>query len=492
MTRRRALADLTRVAVVGAGPNGLAAAVTLARAGLDVEVFERNPWPGGGAATRELTLPGFRHDLASAVHPMALASPFFAEFQLRRRIELIVPEVSFAHPLPGRGAHGYRELDRTAADIGRDGPAYRRLLRPLIEHLTGVVELTMNPLLRWPRDPLAAGWYGARTLETGSAAWALRFEEDIAPALLTGCAAHTIGRHPRPARAGGGLLLAATAHHAGWPVPLGGAQAITDALVADLRAHGGRLHLDALVTDLRQLDGFAAQVLDVSAPALAQLGGDRLPGRYRRALHRFRPGSGVAKVDFALDGPVPWSDPVVARAPTVHLGGTRADIAAAEGVVARGGIPQQPFVLAVQPGVVDPTRAPAGKAVLWAYLHVPFGSDFDPTAAVTAAVERHAPGFRDLILASTATPAAALGPAVSANFAGGDFASGAVTLRQLIARPVLSPVPWRTPLPGVYLASGATSPGPSVHGMAGWHAARTLLSDNGIEVPSLSPDVIPR
>ncbi|MBB2893161.1 phytoene desaturase family protein [Flexivirga oryzae] len=489
MTRRHAVARLGSVAVVGSGPNGLAAAVTLARAGLAVEVFERNDWAGGGAATREITLPGFRHDVASAVHPMALASPFFREFGLARRIDLVVPEVSFAHPLPGRGGHGYRDLDRTAADLGRDGPAYRRLLRPLVDHLDGVVDLAMNPLLRLPRDPLAAGLYGVRVAEAGSPAWGARFDGDIAPAMLTGCAAHAIGRHPGPAAAGGGLLLAATAHRAGWPIPVGGSQSITDALVADLRAHGGRLRLGTEVTELRQLDGFDAAVLDVSARALATLGGDRLPDRYRRALARFRPGDGVSKVDFALAGPVPWSDPVVGQAPTVHLGGTRAQIAAAERMVLRGGIPEHPYVLVAQPSVVDPSRAPDGKAVLWAYLHVPFGSDFDATQAVTAAVEEHAPGFRDLVLASTATPATELGAAVSANFAGGDFASGAITMRQLIKRPVLSPVPWRTPLSGVYLASGATSPGPAVHGMAGWHAARTLLSDNGFEVPQLGPGV---
>ena len=492
MTRRHALAHLGRVAVVGSGPNGLAAAVTLARAGLEVEVFERNRWVGGGASTREITLPGFRHDLASAVHPMALASPFFRAFQLSRRIELVVPDVSFAHPLPGRSGHGYRDLDRAAADIGRDGPAYRRLLRPLVEHLDGVVDLTMNPLLRLPRHPLAAGWYGARVAEAGSPAWAVRFDEDIAPAMLTGCAAHAIGRQPSPAAAGGGLLLAATAHHAGWPIPVGGSQSITDALVDDLRVHGGRLRTGTEVTDLRQLDGFDACVLDVCADTLARLGGDRWPERYRRALRRFRPGDGVSKVDFALDGPVPWRDPVTAQAPTVHLGGTRAQIAAAERVVLRGGIPERPYVLVAQPGVVDATRAPDGKSVLWAYLHVPFGSDFDATEAVTAAVEQHAPGFRDLVLASTATTAAQLGAAVSANFAGGDFASGAITLRQIVKRPVVSPTPWRTPLPGIYLASGAASPGPSVHGMAGWHAARTLLSDNEIDVPSLAPDVTPR
>lgn len=475
------------MAVVGSGPNGLAAAVTLARAGLDVEVFERNGWTGGGAATRQVTLPGFRHDLASAVHPMALVSPFFRGFGLARRIELVVPEVSFAHPLRVRGGHGYRDLDRAVDAIGRDGPAYRRLLLPVIEHLDGVAELTMNSLLRPPRDLVSTLVYGARAVENGTVAWGLRFAEEIAPAMLTGCAAHTIGRHPRLATAGAGLLLSAMAHRGGWPVPVGGSQAITDALVDDLRAHGGRVRLNAEVTELAQLADFGACVLDVTAPSLVELAGDRLPDRYRRALRRFRPGGGVAKVDFALDGPVPWADPVVGRAPTVHLGGNRAQLAAAERQVARGVIPRRPYVLVVQPSVLDPTRAPVGKAVLWAYTHVPLGSDFDVTELITGAVEEHAPGFRDLILASTAMPAAAIGDAVSVNFRGGDLAGGAVTLRQLLGRPVLSPSPWRTPLRGVYLGSSATAPGPGVHGMAGWHAARTLLSDNGIDLPDLAP-----
>lgn len=480
--------NLTRVAVVGAGPNGLAAAVTLARAGLAVDVFERNGWTGGGAATRELSLPGFRHDVASAVHPMALASPFFQEFDLARRIDLVVPEASFAHPLPGgRSGIGYRDLDRAADALGADGDAYRSFLGPVVERLRGVTDMTMNTLLRVPRDPIAAAVYGARVLEAGTPAWSRRFVEDVAPAMLTGCAAHTIGRHPTLAMAGGGLMLSATAHAQGWPVPVGGSQAIVDALVADLEAHGGRVHLGREVTDLAQLDEYDAAVLDVGVPAFLTMGAARLPDRYRRALERFKPGSGVSKVDMALAGPVPWSDPRIGKAPTVHLGGTREQIAAAENDVARGRVPERPYVLAVQPSVVDSTRAPAGQATFWAYVHVPFDSDVDATEAVLAAVEEHAPGFRDLVLASTATRADEFAAAVSPNFAGGDFASGAVTMTQMLKRPVVSPTPWRTPADGVYLASGATTPGPSVHGMCGWHAARTLLHDNEIPAPNLAP-----
>lgn len=479
---------LSRAAVVGSGPNGLAAAVTLARAGLDVEVLERNDWVGGGAATRELTLPGFRHDVASAVHPMALASPFFQAFGLRDRIELLVPEMSFAHPLPdGRSGLGYRDLDRAADAIGRDGAAYRAFLKPVVDHLRGATDLTMNPLLRVPRAPVAAGVYATRVLEGGSPVWNRRFAEEIAPAMLIGCSAHTIGTHPSLAMAGGGLMLSATAHAQGWPVPAGGSQAIIDALVADLEAHGGRVRTGVEVDDLGQLEEYDASVLDVSAPALAQLGGRRFPERYTRALGRFRPGNGVSKVDFALSAPIPWADTRLGEAPTIHLGGTREQIAAAERDVAQGRLPAKPYVLAVQPGVVDPSRAPEGRAVLWAYTHVPYDSPEDATEAITRAVEEFAPGFRDLVLASTATRATEFAAQVSSNFIGGDFASGAVTLWQMLKRPVVSPTPWRTPLDGIYLGSGAASPGPSVHGMSGWHAARTLLADHHVEVPDLSP-----
>ena len=479
--------SISRVAVVGAGPNGLAAAVTLARAGLAVDVFERNPWLGGGSATRQTTLPGFRHDVASAVHPMALASPFFRVFELSERIELAVPEVSFAHPLPnGRSGLGYRDLDRAADAIGRDGAAYRAFLRPLVERIAGAADLTLNPLLRVPREPIAAAVFAARVLEGGTPAWHVRYDEEIAPAMLTGCAAHAIGRHPSLATAGGGAVLAATAHAGGWPVPIGGSQAIVDALAADLENHGGRLVLGQEITDLAELDAYDASVLDVGVPALLALGGRRLPDRYRSALGRYRHGNGVSKVDFALAGPVPWSDDRISDAPTVHLGGTREQIAASERQVMRGRVPERPYVLAVQPSVVDETRAPAGRATLWAYIHVPDDSDVDATELVTRAVEEHAPGFRDLVLASVATRASDFAQAVSPNFVGGDFASGAVTLAQMVKRPVVSRTPWRTPVRGAYVGSGATSPGPAVHGMGGWHAARTLLADHGITEPSLA------
>lgn len=465
------------VAVVGAGPNGLAAAVTMARAGLPVDVLEMADAPGGGASTRESTLPGYRHDLGSAVHPMALASPFFRAFELDRRIELVVPEISFGHPLPhGRSGIAYRDLERTVDGLGRDGPAYRSLIRPLVRRIDGVSDLTGNQLLRVPRDPVAAAVFGARTAEQGTPLWALRFRKQTAPAMLTGTAAHTIGRHPRLATAGAGLLLTAHAHARGWPVPTGGSQTIIDALVADLTAHGGRLLTGTPVRTIADVAGYRTVLFDVSVPSFVQIAGLRLPAAYLKALRRFRHGNGASKLDAALSGPIPWTEPALRRTPTIHLGGTRRQITAAERDVARGRIPDHPYVLLVQPSVIDPSRAPQGHAVLWAYTHVPYGCPLDQSQAILEAIEAHAPGIRDLILATTATPATRFAQ-ISPNFTGGDFATGAVTVPQLLHRPVLSPHPWRTPIEGFYLASSATPPGPSVHGLCGWYAARLALRD---------------
>ncbi|KNX38433.1 phytoene desaturase family protein [Luteipulveratus halotolerans] len=475
------------VAVVGAGPNGLAAAVTLARAGLRVDVLERNAYAGGGASTQPLTEPGFVHDLASAVHPMALASPFFRAFELDRRIDLLVPEISFGHPLPdGRVGLAWHDLDRTADGLGRDGAAYRRLLAPLVEHLDAVNDFTTQSLIGVPRKPWGAFLFGLRALEQGTPAWNLRFQDEVAPALLTGAGAHVIGRHPRLSMAGGGLALTVNAHGRGWPVPRGGSQAISNALVADLEAHGGRVLLGREVTSYDDIADYRTVLLDTSTKALLDIYGTRLPHRYRVALQQFRPGNAASKVDFALSGPVPWADPDLARTPTVHLGGTRAQIAAAERDVAHGRVPHDPYILVTQPSVLDPSRAPEGQAVLWAYAHVPYNSAADMTETITAAVERHAPGFRDVVISSTATPASELGR-FSANFEGGDFANGAVNMLQMVRRPVLSPSPWRTPLEGVYLASSAAAPGPSVHGLAGWYAARLALRERfGLDAPDLS------
>lgn len=461
--------------VVGSGPNGLAAAVTLARSGLSVALYERQNALGGAASSAELTLPGFLHDVGSAVHPLALESWFFREFGLDRRVPFVVPEVSFAHPLDGgRAGLAYRDLARTADRIGRDGPAYARLLRPLVDHLRGVADFTGNALLRVPGDPLAAVFFGLRSLEQGGPWWNARFREQVAPALLTGVSAHSILAQPSLASAGAGLVLATYGHGRGWPIPVGGSQAIADAMIADLRAHGGVVHTGVDVQDLDQLPPARAILLDVTPRALVRLAGDRMPAAYRRAMERFRYGGGVAKVDFALSEPVPWADPEVSRSGTVHIGGTRAEIAAAENAVVAGRLPDAPYVLASQPSLFDSTRAPDGRHVLWAYTHVPAGSPADREEAIVRQIERFAPGFRDTVIATssrTAVDIAAWNP----NFPGGDISAGAPSLPQLIGRPVYRRDPWHTPMPGVYLCSSSTSPGPGVHGLAGWQAALSAL-----------------
>jgi phytoene dehydrogenase-like protein len=484
-----------RATVVGSGPNGLAAAVTLARAGYIVRVVEASGTIGGGTRTAELTLPGFRHDVGSAVHPAALSSPFFRAFGLRERIPWVVPEIAFAQPLDPlhrrgvpRAAIAWRDLERTAAGLGRDGGAWRALTCPLSSHLDGVVDFTGHQLLRMPRHPVTAVRFGLRALEFGTRLGRRTFRTEEAAALFAGVVAHANRPLPDVGAAASALFLLAHAHAGdGWAYPRGGAQAIADAMIGDLVAHGGVVETDVLITSLDRLDwGDPAAgdllILDTS-PRLALTLPD-VPAHYARSIRRYRYGAGAAKVDFALDGPVPWAHPDVASSPTVHVGGTREEVAASENQVAAGRISERPYVLTVQPSVLDESRAPAGKQVLWAYIHVPSGSTLDPTDLVTRQIERFAPGFRDRILASTAMTAAertAFNPADI----GGDILGGAFTLAQAVRRPILSPTPWRTPMRGVYLASASTPPGPGVTGMPGWYAARQALSDNagvGIEL----------
>lgn len=473
--------------VVGAGPNGLAAAVTLARAGLAVTLYEMQPTVGGGARTAEVTLPGFSHDICSAVHPMALASEFFQRFALSERLEFVTPEISYAHPLDGgRAAIAYRDLERTVAGLQRDGPPWRRLMEPLLRHREQLAEVTGAALLRVPPHPLAAVILGLRVLEQGSPAWNLRWQTELAPALLSGVMAHAIQPMPSLGSAAAGLVLAMSAHAGGWPIPVGGSQRIMDVLAADFRALGGEIILDHTVRSLRELPPARAVLLDVTPKALAAIAGNRLPDRYRRRLLRYRYGNAAAKVDFALAGPVPWRHPELALAGTLHLGGTRAELAEAENAVAAGRHPRRPYVLVSQPSQFDPTRAPAGQQAVWAYTHVPRGSTVDPTTAVSAQIERFAPGFQDLILGSRSLTAAQLAE-YNPNYVAGDIASGAGSVAGLIARPVLSTEPWRIPSRGLYLCSAATPPGPGVHGLAGWNAAKSALRHEfDLPAPALS------
>ncbi len=473
--------------VVGSGPNGLSAAVALARAGYAVRVLEAADTIGGGVRTAELTLPGFRHDVCSAIHPAASSSPFFQAFGLRERVEWIVPEVSYAQPLDGgRAAIAWRDLERTAAGLGRDERAWRAVLRPLSTHLAGLVDFTGSQLLRVPRHPVTTVRFGLRVLQLGSALGRGTFATEEANALLAGVLAHANTTIPSVGASASGLFLAAHGHtDDGWGYPRGGAQRIADALVEDLKAHSGELETRHPVTSLADLDWGDPDAGDLllldTSPRLA-LSHPDLPASYARAIRRYAYGPAAAKVDFALDGPIPWANPDVALSPTVHLGGTRAEVEASENAVARGTVTDRPYVLAVQPTVLDPTRAPEGRHVLWAYIHVPANSTLDPTELVTRQVERFAPGFRERILASdsmTAVERSAFNP----SDVGGDILGGAFTFAQAFRRPVVSTTPWRTPLRGVYLASASTPPGPGVTGMAGWYAARQALRDTaGIRV----------
>ncbi len=474
------------VEVVGSGPNGLAAAVTLARAGLAVRVREAQPTIGGGTRTSELTERGFLHDECSAVHPQALVSPFFRAFELTKRVRFLTPAISYGHPLDrDRTGLAYRELARTVDSLGADGKAWRALLSPLVDDPAGLENLTMRQVGTAPVRPTTAVRLAMGAVEQGSALRNVRFSDGVAPAMFTGVAAHVA--QPRSlAAAAGGLALATTGHAGGWPIVEGGSQRIAEALASDLRDHGGVIETGVGVRRLEELDR-AVTILNLAPPALLRLAGHELPRSYRGMLERFRFGAAVCKVDFALSAEVPWADARLRDTATVHVGGSRAEIEWSEGRVRHGQHVRYPFVLVCQPSILDPSRAPAGKHTLWAYCHVPNGSDVDVSDSIIAQIERFAPGFRDTILATSVRTG--LDFAVhNANYVGGDILGGSVDLRQLAFRPGLSLTPWSTPLDGVYLASASTSPGPAVHGMAGYLAARLALRrEFGIhEAPDLS------
>ncbi len=475
--------------VVGAGPNGLAAAVTLARAGLTVEVFERASTVGGAARTAETTLPGYLHDLGSAVHPMAVASPFFREFGLASRVAFVTPEVSYGHVLEGSVGLAYRSLPDTVDGLGRDGAAWERLFAPLIGDPDALLDVVGDTLLRVPSHPVLLARFGLRALEQGSPAWNARFRGATARAMLGGLAAHASGRMPHPVRAGAGLVLGALAHARGWPIPVGGSQAISDALAADLLAHGGRIHLDSEVHDVRSLPVARAMLLDVAAPVAARIAAARLTPAARHRLERVRFGAGAVRLDLAVSAPIPWRDPRLASAGTVHLGGTRTAIADAERVTAEGHMPEHPFVLLSQPSLFDPSRAPAGMHTVWAYTHVPAGSPIDAAEAIIATIEAAAPGFRDTIVAQHSRTAPQL-ERENPSLVGGDISGGLIDLRQTLARPRLVD-PWRL-ASGLYLASSSAAPGPGVNGLAGWRAARAALTHEfglpaSAEWPALGP-----
>jgi phytoene dehydrogenase-like protein len=469
--------DRADAVVVGSGPNGLAAALTLARAGLKVEVYEGTSTVGGGTRTEALTLDGFRHDVCSAVHPTLAASPFFRSLDLGALgVVLRQPELPFAHPLPGgRAAALYRGLDETASHLGGDGAAYRALLSPLVDWLDRIVPYVLGPMRSLPSDPLALGRFAM--IGSPSIRFTTRhLTTDAARALLSGAAAHSMEPLTAPLTSAVGLLLSALGHGVGWPVVEGGSSAIAEGLVAQLQRLGAVVYTEHWVTSLDELPPAKAVLLDVSPRQFLELASSRLSRRAGRPWRRFRPGPGVCKVDWALDGPVPWSAEPCRRTVTVHVGGTFDEVARSEAGVRRGRHPDRPFVLVAQPSVVDPTRAPPGKHALWAYCHVPNGSTIDMSERMEAQIERFAPGFRDLILARVVRTAAEA-EADNPNRVGGDLSGGAQTLRQTLFRPVARWNPYRTPLDGVYLCSASTPPGGGVHGMCGASAAAAALRD---------------
>jgi phytoene dehydrogenase-like protein len=461
--------------VVGSGPNGLAAAITLAQAGLSVLILEGADAPGGGTRSAELTLPGFTHDLCSAVHPLARASPFFRSVPLAdhglRMVEVMVPA---AHPLDGGGAAVLRSsLTQTAGGLGVDGPAYLRLIGPLVRRWKPLIDQLLSPLIP-PRHPLLMARFSVAGIRSAQAVAGARFKEAPARALLAGLAAHSVLPLDRSPTAGLGMLLAVLGHAVGWPVAGGGSQAIAGSLVSYFKSLGGEVRTGQQIRSLDELPANRAALLDVSPRQLIGLAGRRLPLRYLRALHRYRHGPGAFKVDWALSGPVPWAASVCRLAGTVHIGGTFEEIAEAELLVARGGHPERPFVIVAQQSLFDPTRAPDGKHTLWGYCHVPNGSDVDMTRAIEAQIERFAPGFRDLILARSVKGPGEL-EHENPNYIGGDIVGGSQDLIQTLARPVPSLNPYATPARGVYLCSASTPPGAGVHGMCGFHAARAAL-----------------
>ena len=465
--------------VVGSGPNGLAAAITMARAGCSVLVCEANATIGGGARSAELTLPGFVHDVCSAVHPLAAGSPFFRTLPLQRfGLEWIQPEIPLAHPLDdGSAARLYKDVDLTADSLGIDGPAYRRLMKPLALRWQNLANEFLQPMLHFPQHPITLARFGIPAICPATFLAKFLFRHEPARALFAGIAAHSFLPLEAPVSSAFALVLGLAGHAVGWPIPRGGSQQIANALAGYLRELGGSIEVNCRVESLKQLPKSRTVLLDISVWEFLRIAGQQLPSRYRRRLESFRHAPGIFKIDYALSEPIPWKAEACRRAGTIHLGGGIDEIAAAEREVVRGKIPERPFVLVAQQSLFDETRAPRGQHTLWAYCHVPFNCGTDMSDQIESQIERFASGFRDCILARHTIAAADLARS-NPNLAGGDINGGAANLTQLIARPVLSPTPYRTPLPGVYLCSASAPPGGGVHGMCGYHAARTALRDH--------------
>ncbi len=457
------------VTVVGSGPNGLAAAVELARSGRKVLVIEGSDEIGGGTRTAELTIPGFRHDVCSAIHPSGAASPFFDEIGLD--VEWVQPPIPLAHPLgDGRVAALHRSVEETASQFGDDETTYRRLMGPLVDNIDELIDDTLAPLTLVPSH---LGTFARAALIGALPASILigRFDSVEARAMLGGLAAHAIAPFSRPSTSAVAVMLGALGHSHGWPMARGGSSSIARALANQLQTMGGQIETGRYVTSLGDVPGSTA-LLDVMPPAAVGLAGDRLSARSRGRARRWRPGPGIFKVDWALSGPIPWSDPVSRQAGTVHVGGTYEEVEAGEASVFEGDHPRRPFVLLAQQSLFDETRSPEGKHTAWGYCHVPNGSDVDMTESIESQIERFAPGFRDLIL-DRSTRNSTEYEKYNPNYIGGDIGGGRFGLRKLLQ--LGDKRPYRLG-DGVYLCSSAVPPGAGVHGMCGYYAARAALS----------------
>jgi phytoene dehydrogenase-like protein len=470
------MSDAPDAVVVGSGPNGLAAGIALAEGGASVLVLEALDEIGGGLRSGQLTLPGFVHDECSACHPMALLSPYFSSLPLADHgLEWAQPEASVAHPLDdGPAVMLWRSLERTASGLGADRESYRRLLEPYLADPAGLMNDLLGPLGRIPRHPLLMARFGLSGLRSATNLANRRFREARARALLAGCAAHAILPLDRGLTGAVGHLFLITAHVAEWPVVKGGSAALAGALAGHLRSLGGRIETGVRVRSAADLPAARIFMFDTDPRQLADIAGPALPARYVRRLRRFRYGPGAFKMDWALDGPIPWADPECLKASTVHLGGTLEELAAGEAAVWRGEHAERPFVLLVQQSQFDPTRAPAGKHTGYAYCHVPAGSTVDLTDVVEAQVERFAPGFRERILERRATRTDQL-ERRNPNLVGGAITGGVADIRQNFTRPVARLDPYATPNDRVFICSASSPPGGGVHGMCGYHAARSAL-----------------
>jgi phytoene dehydrogenase-like protein len=465
--------------IIGSGPNGLSAAVTLAQRGVAVTVYERNATLGGACSTAEVTLPGFHHDLGSSCYPLGIASPFFRSLPLADHgLRWIEPPTPVAHPLDdGTAVTLEHSLESTASQFPQhDGSAWRSLFGPTVRNWRVLVEDFTQPLLRLPSHPLAMAIFGPPALVPAQMLATTLFQDEPARALFAGCAAHSVLPLTRIASSATGLVLATAGHTSGWPIAAGGAQSISNALASYLHSLGGRIVLSADIQNLADLPAADATLFDTSVPALIRIAGTTLAPSYIHQLNTFRPGPGIFKLDFALSQPIPWRSPECSRAATVHLGGTLAEISHSEHDAFYGRLNDRPYVLLVQPSLFDPTRAPEGKHTAWAYCHVPTGSIVDRTAIIESQIERFAPGFRDTVLARRASNADALA-AWNPNLTAGDITGGAMNLSQLLFRPTARG--YRTSNPGVYLCSASTPPGGGVHGMCGHLAALAALQDLG-------------